>query len=291
MANEQFMKGDITLFAKEMRKLINQKEMSDVKFIVGGSRRTVFAHRCILSTRCEVFRAMFSDQAASGEDSTVPFVLSDVDPDIFLAVLEFLYTNCVTLNGKIAIEVLASSIEYGLDDLRRLCVEYLIDTLAVNNACEAMQAAVTYGQDELRETCLEFTENNTKTVFKTKGFHEMSEEAMSVVLESDSLSLDELDILACVREWATVNSVVLGKQIAEVAENVISHVRLPVLSAEELKKIEQDNRKEHFVPVSMISYAWKYHALRQPESGNPQTKLRRGTAPRDTHGGLVAWDD
>ncbi|XP_070563955.1 BTB/POZ domain-containing protein 19-like [Ptychodera flava] len=291
MANEQFMKGDITLFAKEMRKLINQKEMSDVKFVIGETRRTIYAHRCILSSRCEVFRAMFSDQAASGEDSTVPFVLSDVDSEIFLAVLEFIYTNCVTLNSKIAIDVLASSIEYGLDELRRLCNDYLVDTLAVNNACEAMQAAVTYGQDQLRETCLGFIENNTKTVFKTKGFHEMSEEALCVVLESDKLLLDELEILACIKEWATVNSVVLGRKIEPVAENVITHVRIPLLSAEEIKKIEQNNKKEPFVPVSMISFAWKYHALRQGEEGNPQTKLRRGTSSRDTHNGMMEWDD
>nr|XP_006822716.1 PREDICTED: BTB/POZ domain-containing protein 19-like [Saccoglossus kowalevskii] len=285
------MKGDISLFAREMRKLINHKDMSDVKFVVGENRRTIFAHRCVLSSRCEVFRAMFSDQAASGEDNTVPFILSDVDPEIFLAVLEFIYTNCVTLSGKIAVDVLASSIEYGLDELKKLCVEYLIESLSVTNACYAMHAAVTYGQDELRESCLKFIEENTKSVFKTDGFHEMSDESLSVVLESDRLLLDEMDILSCVKQWALVNSAVVHKKIGIVAESVISHVRLPLLSAEELKKTEQDNKKEPFVPVAMVSFAWKYHALRQPEWGNPQTKLRRGTTHRDTHDGLLRWDE
>lgn len=44
---------------------------------------------------------MFLDQATQqSTDKEVPFVLSDITPDIFLAVLEFIYTNCVTLSSK-----------------------------------------------------------------------------------------------------------------------------------------------------------------------------------------------
>ena len=70
-----------------------------------------------------------------------------------------------------------------------------------------MQIAVTYGQEELRERCLDFIEENTESVFRTKGFHELSEEALALLLQSDKLMMDELEILAAVREWATVNSV------------------------------------------------------------------------------------
>jgi len=54
---------------------------------------------------------------------------------------------------------------------------------------------------------LDFIEENTESVFRTKGFHELSEEALSLLLQSDKLMMDELEILAAVREWATVNSV------------------------------------------------------------------------------------
>lgn len=35
----------------------------------------------------------------------------------------------------------------------------------------------------------------------------MTDEAMSVVLQSDNLNIDEMEIIDAVREWATVNSV------------------------------------------------------------------------------------
>ena len=84
---------------------------------------------------------------------------------------------------------------------------YLINNLHVNNACDAMQAAVTYGQEGLRDKTLKYIEENTSSVFRSKSFHEMSEDAMIEILRSDKLQIDEPEILACIREWATVNSV------------------------------------------------------------------------------------
>ena len=72
--------------------------------MIGTSRKAIFAHRCILSARCEVFRAMFTDP--KHKDREVPYILSDTPPEIFLAMLEYIYTNCVTLNGKIVFTLL-----------------------------------------------------------------------------------------------------------------------------------------------------------------------------------------
>ena len=44
--------------------------------------------------------------------------------------------------------------------------------------------------------------------------------------------------------------VVLSKSVAEVAQNVIKYVRLPLLTPEELKQVEVDNEKDRMIPVS-----------------------------------------
>jgi len=44
--------------------------------------------------------------------------------------------------------------------------------------------------------------------------------------------------------------VVLSKSLAEVAQNVIKHVRLALLTPEELKQVELDNDKDKMIPVS-----------------------------------------
>lgn len=77
---------------------------SDVTFVVGREQQRVFAHRCVLACRCQAFRGMLG---GCGEDPPGsvppqgPFVLGNVQPDVFLAVIEFLYTNSVSLNSHI----------------------------------------------------------------------------------------------------------------------------------------------------------------------------------------------
>lgn len=68
---------------------------------------------------------------------------------------------------------------------------------------------------------MDFIEENTESVFRTKGFHELSEEALSLLLQSDKLMMDELEILVAVREWATVNSVRFGLLVD--LYNVLGH--------------------------------------------------------------------
>ncbi|XP_074612038.1 BTB/POZ domain-containing protein 19-like [Acropora palmata] len=291
MAQERSIPGCPWAFADDMRGIIDKKEFSDVKFIVGANRKVVRANKAILMARCEVFKAMLLDQKDSiarqkPDQQDVPLVLADVTPEVFMNLLEFLYTNTCTLNSKNVMDVMGCAMEYNLEQLQRICEQYIGETLAVDTASEAMQIAVTYGQEELRERCLDFIEENTESVFRTKGFHELSEEALALLLQSDKLMMDELEILAAVREWATVNSVVLSKSMAEVVQNVIKYVRLALLTPEELKQIEQDNEKDSMVPIKQISEAWKYHALRKSPRHNasvPRPRPRRGTKPREMY--------
>ncbi|XP_033859903.1 BTB/POZ domain-containing protein 19-like isoform X5 [Acipenser ruthenus] len=257
--------GNTATFTAALRSLVNNPDFSDVKFVVGKERQEVFAHRCILACRCEVFHGMFSQQLQSDrprELMDIPVVLSDVQPEVFLAVIEFLYTNCVTLNNCIALEVLTSAVEYGLDDLRKLCVEFITDSLTVETVCEAMQEIV-----------------------KTRGFHELSDLALVSILQSSLLLIDELELLSAVREWANVNSVVLERPVPDVAKDIVRELRLFLLSPEELTRLENVNHKDNLIPVERIAEAWKFHALKKGSLGAQAHLLqrRKGTRPRDHH--------
>ena len=96
-------------------------------------------------------------------------------------------------------------------------------------------------------------------VFKSRGFNEMSEDALSFVLRSDHLNMDEPDILEKVTEWATVNSVVTGDTLREVAKNVVKNVRFALLDPEKLTQVEKENAKKDYIPVCetyMILYSY-----------------------------------
>ncbi|XP_078527882.1 BTB/POZ domain-containing protein 19 isoform X4 [Lissotriton helveticus] len=128
------LRGGAASFTADIRSLLHNPLFSDVTFIVGKERRELYGHRCVLACRCRVFHEMFLEQPLLADSSQQgqPIVLSDVQPEVFLAVMEFLYTNCVTLHSCIALEVLTSALEYGLEDLRKSgCYGPFKDSLAL----------------------------------------------------------------------------------------------------------------------------------------------------------------
>ncbi|KAL8584279.1 hypothetical protein ACOMHN_014698 [Nucella lapillus] len=327
------MFGEASELAKQMHLLVNNKDLHDIQFVIGPARKRMFAHRCILSGRCEVFRAMFVDHTQKNGpiEKDTPFVLSDMVPEVFLAMLDFIYTNSVTLSSKNAIDVMATALEYGLDDLKSLCEDYLVDSLEPGNACDIIiiiiiiiiiniiiiiiiviiiiiitvdsclcedylvdslepgnacdriQAAQTYRLDDLKRKTLEYIENNTKVVFESKGFEELSEDTLCFILSSDKLMLDEMEVYAYVRRWASVNAVVAGKKVEQVAAAVVMRIRLPLLTLEEIGQLEQEIKKDHFLPTELMAQAWKLHATKSGEKNNPLFVKRKGTAPRECH--------
>ncbi|XP_063795518.1 BTB/POZ domain-containing protein 19 isoform X4 [Pseudophryne corroboree] len=240
---------------------------NDVSFVVGKERRVIHAHRCVLACRCKVFHTMFSHQlqaAQSLHELQVPFVLADIQPDVFLAVIEFIYTNTVTLNSAIALEVLTSAVEYGLDDLRK--------------------AAVTYGQTDLKQRCLTFIEHHTREIIKTQSFRELSDLGVVCILQSDRLNIDEVPLIQAVRGWANVSSAVLDVSVSVVAQDVVRELRLCLLSPDELTTLERENAKDELIPEIQIAQTWKFHALKKIGDYQPHLfRRRKGTLARDHH--------
>jgi hypothetical protein len=125
-------------------------------------------------------------------------------------------------------------------------------------------------------------EQNPEPVFKTRGFTELSDDALSFILRSDKLMADEGEILKAVKEWATVNSVVSGESLGDVCKNTIHHVRFPLIDPEELSFIDKENERKRYIPIALIKNAWKFHATKELDASSKQTTPRAGTLPKES---------
>ncbi|XP_035881836.1 BTB/POZ domain-containing protein 19 isoform X2 [Phyllostomus discolor] len=152
--------GEAEPFSTALRSLVNNRLYSDVRFVVGQERQEVFAHRCLLACRCNFFQRLLGPEPGPGVPS--PVVLSTVPAEAFLAVLEFLYTNSVKLHRHSVLEVLTAAVEYGLEELREICLEFVVKVLDVELVCEALQVAVTFGLGPLQERCIAFIEAHSQ---------------------------------------------------------------------------------------------------------------------------------
>nr|XP_012631430.1 BTB/POZ domain-containing protein 19 isoform X10 [Microcebus murinus] len=238
------VRGEAAPFSTALRSLVNNPWYSDVRFVVGQERQEVFAHRCLLACRCSFFQRLLGSEPGPRVPS--PVVLSTVPAEAFLAVLEFLYTNSVKLHRHSVLEVLTAAVEYGLEELRELCLEFVVKVLDVELVCEALQVAVTFGLGPLQERCIAFIEAhsqvqllifilltphpilllpdpnaaNPQEALRTRGFLELSAPALLPLLRSDKLCVDEAELVWAARSWARVGAVSWGWGSARTMEEV-----------------------------------------------------------------------
>ncbi|XP_021106440.1 BTB/POZ domain-containing protein 19 isoform X2 [Heterocephalus glaber] len=239
--------GQAAPFSTALRSLVNNPQYSDVCFVVGQERKEVFAHQCLLACRCNFFQRLLGSE--SGPEVPRPVVLSTVPAEAFLAVLEFLYTNSVKLHHHSVLEVLTAAVEYGLEELRELCLEFVEKVLDVELVCEALQVAVTFGLGPLQERCIAFIEAHSQEALQTRGFLELSAAALLPLMRSDKLCVDEAELVRAARSWARVGAAVLERPVAEVAAPVVPELRLALLAPAELSALEEQNRREPLIPV------------------------------------------
>lgn len=76
---------------KNLRKLLNSPDFSDLEIIVGPERRVMHGHKAILAARSDWFRSALRPGFREAREGRI--VLSEDDPKIFEALLEFLYTG------------------------------------------------------------------------------------------------------------------------------------------------------------------------------------------------------
>eukprot|EP00939_MAST-03C_sp_MAST-3C-sp1_P004185 g4185.t1 len=160
----------------DLRKLINNPDCSDVTFVVGDTGERLYATRAILAARSEHFQALlYGGMRESVKDAEIPLV--DVRCDVFLRILEFLYTDQLTVRNTTLLVLLLSAAErYLLPRLKELCEDSIRRRIEIVNVVEIFMAAHANNASGLREICFDFIIDNLSLVKETEAFQDLKSE-------------------------------------------------------------------------------------------------------------------
>ncbi|XP_028818621.1 speckle-type POZ protein-like A [Denticeps clupeoides] len=118
----------------DFRKLLEDPLFSDCSLWAAGEE--IKAHKAILSARCPVFKAMFSQDMK--ERRTNHFDIHDMDPEVLKEIVYFIYTGDAPNLPEMASKVIAAADMYLLESLKVKCEEALCSSLSVENAAELL---------------------------------------------------------------------------------------------------------------------------------------------------------
>ncbi|XP_041373901.1 BTB/POZ domain-containing protein 6-like [Gigantopelta aegis] len=195
-----------------LRYSLQQKSHCDVTFQVGKDRKSIPAHRLILTLRSGVFEAMLTGPLAEQENIAVP----DIESDIFEQFLIFLYTDDAILDSKNAVGLLYLSKKYDVTPLEQKCLAYLESSISSHNACVVMEQAHFYDEHDLKVKAKEYICENGNTVLKSPGFTDLCHSCVLEITETDKLVASEEEVFEAVNAWSEAECRRQGREITPV---------------------------------------------------------------------------
>jgi len=151
---------------KDLEKLFNNRSGTDVCFII--EEKEIKAHKLILSTTSPVFAAMVESGMKESLENHVE--INDIAPDIFEALLRFVYTDRVDLNQVNVQDLLVAANKYMLSLLKLDCQKFLSERLTTENCSEMLALADLHNCVHLKKSAVNFILRNRDVVMLNDGW-------------------------------------------------------------------------------------------------------------------------
>ncbi|KAL9923992.1 protein roadkill-like [Glossina fuscipes fuscipes] len=154
---------------EDLGKLFDSEKYSDVTVVVGD--RSFRVHKAVLAARSDVFAAMFEHETIECKLNRV--TINDIDPEVVIEMLRFIYTSEAPNLDRMADDLLAAADKYALDNLKVMCAKALCAKLSVETAAEILILADLHSIDQLKAQTIRFILTNATDVMETQGWQNM----------------------------------------------------------------------------------------------------------------------
>lgn len=163
----------------DLERLLTSETGSDICFIINDQE--IRAHKSILLARSPVFAAMLNCEMKENVTSRVD--IQDISPDIFQALLRFIYTDRVDLTKTDAKGLLIAANKYLIPLLKFRCQESLSKSLTVENCSEMLVLADVCNAVHLRKSTTEFIQFHRKEIMKTESWKGLKESRLDLAVQ------------------------------------------------------------------------------------------------------------
>ncbi|CAH1396769.1 unnamed protein product [Nezara viridula] len=185
-------------FAEKCSYVFEKKLLTDCEFHVESEK--IQCHKLILAMSSPVFQAMFFNGYS---EESVPIIISDIKPDIFLQMIHFIYDIPIYIQSYInACDLYYAAKKYLLTFLEKECINYLLEYLNHSNVLYLYEFSKFHDEIKLRKQCILEIQLHTTEVLRSVHASNMSEDTISSILDLHTLNVpSELTLFKMVEEW------------------------------------------------------------------------------------------
>ncbi|XP_065209122.1 speckle-type POZ protein-like [Planococcus citri] len=158
-------KGPDSSLVRDLERILKDKQFTDINFSVQG--KEFKAHKAILAGRSSVFNTMFTTNTQESVANTIK--VDNVTRETFEDMLLYIYTGKTRNLDRTAYALLPAANQFRLDELKKICEDFIIDDLCIGNVSNALILADMHGADELKERTLQYIKDNREAFRNIKS--------------------------------------------------------------------------------------------------------------------------
>jgi len=139
--------------AMDFKHIFNSPLGSDLSLNVDGhTGPPIHAHRVILATRSDTFKAMLYQGMSESVKKDISF--KDIQFPILSLLVEYLYTDTVEISTQNVVELFVAADRFQVTRLRSLCENFFFQNVNEDNVCSVLELADKYNAKSLRQYCV-----------------------------------------------------------------------------------------------------------------------------------------
>lgn len=147
------------------------------------------------------------------ETTTGTLQKPNIEPEIMLVILRYIYTGSVELSNTNVIQVLAAGKSFNifliflademqLNELKSFCADHVKENIDTDSALYLLDLAYRYYCDDLVACCYDYIRKNSDKVLKDSSkFITLSKKTMEFFLSSEDIGVDEIQIFSALIHW------------------------------------------------------------------------------------------
>ncbi|KAF7237603.1 Kelch-like protein 28 [Varanus komodoensis] len=180
------------------------------------------------------FRAMFSNVFRESQDGEV--LLQDMDPSIVQALLQYFYTEEISVVPEMAQDLFVAASRLQIITLLESCSRYLLDHLSLDNCLRLYELGYAHSDPALFQEAKSLVNLHFKRLSQEdQSFLDLNPSTLASIISLDSLAVSsELVVYRAVWRWVMAQSTIRFPFLGQ----LLSCVRLPLLTQEELRQVQ-----------------------------------------------------
>uniref|UniRef100_A0A0N5AF26 BTB domain-containing protein n=1 Tax=Syphacia muris TaxID=451379 RepID=A0A0N5AF26_9BILA len=260
------------LMLEKFNEMRTEHCLCDVALVVDSQR--IDAHRLVLASCSNYFRAMFTSEMAESRQQEVQ--MSDISSQTLQSLVDFCYTGEISISDVNVQSLLPAACLLQLNEIQEVCCEFLKKQLDPSNCLGIRAFADTHACRDLMRIADKFAHFNFQDVAASEEFMLLPVAQLIDIISSEELNVrSEETVFEAVMAWVRFN---LNSR-RQLLPKVLEHVRLPLCGAKFLvSRVSEDPLiKADGSCRDLVDEAKNYLLLplERPNMQGPRTRSRR----------------